>query len=301
MLNPVFSKAADLKYGSKYVLPDHLKKHVASANQSFDSGPELRLQEVFTKEIWEKLRSLGIKKSDLESKDILDICSGTGYLSFHLLERIEKCSVTLTDISPVEINMAKKLLSDKKSVKFCIDDATNMAFADQQFDVVIGNSFLHHYYDLESGLKEILRVLKPGGIFISLHEPKILAIPLEKASPKEYLKALVKPVKYLDSIRYNGDGEVVKESGTDVWIFNSKEIKQSFKNAGYLSIKVANWNIFRPYKVQKHNLHLSNTQKKLSVKQARTLERSIYADKVLSTILPPRFFGSFAIIGYKKK
>jgi len=266
-------------------------------NQDFDTGQELRLQSVFTQEIWHKLKSLDISPDNLNNKQVLDLCCGTGYLTYHLLKQAPKANVTLIDISPDEVNMAKRLLG--KEPRYVIGDVTKTSFPNNSFDVVIGNSFLHHFYDLPAALKEILRIIKPGGVFISLHEPKPLAIPLEKASLNEYLQCLLNQETYVDSIRYKGPGDVVKESGTDVWMFKPSELVDIMTDVGFKPIKVANWNIFRPYIIAKQNLHLTAEFPKYTDSQEQLFRKQVKRDALLSRFLPSIFFGSFAIMGHK--
>ena len=64
------------------------------------------------------------------------------------------------DISDVGIELAKSKGLANTSFQVC--DAHQLPFEDEFFDCVIVNSLLHHL-DLNKGLKEISRVLKPGG------------------------------------------------------------------------------------------------------------------------------------------
>jgi ubiquinone/menaquinone biosynthesis C-methylase UbiE len=52
---------------------------------------------------------------------------------------------------------------DSKSCRFYVMDAHLLQFADSSFDVVLGNGIIHHL-DLPTAMKEVDRVLKPGGV-----------------------------------------------------------------------------------------------------------------------------------------
>jgi ubiquinone/menaquinone biosynthesis C-methylase UbiE len=146
MLNQCFSRkieGVDLK---KYVLPDYLGPIINRANENFDTGRELRLQKVYTYELWARLESLGLGSFDWANKKTLDICCGTGYLSYHLLQRASPKELTLLDISEDEVGQAKALLSKEfpaKNISYVVGDALNSGLPDKSFDVIIGNSFLH--------------------------------------------------------------------------------------------------------------------------------------------------------------
>jgi SAM-dependent methyltransferase len=66
------------------------------------------------------------------------------------------------NIAHCNAKFAKKGI-DQESFKFCVMDAHSLEFADGSFDVVLGNGILHHL-DLPIAMKEIDRVLQPGGI-----------------------------------------------------------------------------------------------------------------------------------------
>lgn len=300
MLNPVFSIKANKKYGSTYILPDVLASHVASANQAYDSGMELRTQECFTTEIWHKLKSHRINPASLNEMDVLDVCAGTGFLSYHLLKRSKPKSLTLMDISKDEINMASKLLGSS-GIKYRVGDVTKTNFPDNSFDCVIGNSFLHHFYNVPETLVEIRRILRPGGVFLSLHEPHAIAIPLEKSSLKEYFVCLRSQDDYVNRMRYSGAGDVMKESGSDVWLFKNTELLEIFSKSGFLMSDISNWNLLRPYIVDRMKLHLGKDKKKLGRFEIVAFSISVCIDGLLRKMLPEKCFGSFSISATKPK
>ena len=52
-----------------------------------------------------------------------------------------------------------------------VADAERMPYDDNTFDVVVGHAVLHHIPDVEQAMREMLRVLKPGGRFVIAGEP----------------------------------------------------------------------------------------------------------------------------------
>src|SRR3954451_10105127 len=65
-------------------------------------------------------------------------------------------------------------------------DATELPFADESFDLVLGHAVLHHLPDLDRAFAEFLRVLRPGGTLLFACEPsrtrdRIAALPKRPA------------------------------------------------------------------------------------------------------------------------
>jgi 2-polyprenyl-3-methyl-5-hydroxy-6-metoxy-1,4-benzoquinol methylase len=115
-----------------------------------------------------------IKEANITSTDqVLEIGCGTGLFT-RKVYALTKASITATDISEELLTEAKKLLPE---AIFKIDDAMNLSFPDNQFDVVFGSSVLHHL-EMEKSIKEIFRVLKPGGRMVfaepNMMNPQIL-------------------------------------------------------------------------------------------------------------------------------
>jgi len=50
-------------------------------------------------------------------------------------------------------------------------DAERIPYDDDTFDLVVGHAVLHHIPDIEQSLREVLRVLQPGGRFVFAGEP----------------------------------------------------------------------------------------------------------------------------------
>lgn len=100
-----------------------------------------------------------------KGKKVLDVGSGNGYvLSKYAKEGAETYGV---DVTPTAIELCRKrfeLLGLKGD--FRVADAENLPFENDTFDCVCSMGVLHHVPDTERAVKEILRVLKPGGRLI---------------------------------------------------------------------------------------------------------------------------------------
>ncbi|WP_028284309.1 bifunctional demethylmenaquinone methyltransferase/2-methoxy-6-polyprenyl-1,4-benzoquinol methylase UbiE [Olleya marilimosa] len=103
-------------------------------------------------------------------ENILDIATGTGDLAINLAETSAKKIIGL-DISSGMLDVGKQKIKAKKldqKIDMVIGDSENMPFDDNTFDAITVAFGVRNFETLENGLKDILRVLKPGGIFVIL-------------------------------------------------------------------------------------------------------------------------------------
>jgi len=99
-------------------------------------------------------------------KAVLEIACGTGRVTKHLRNHFApEVKLIATDFNADMMNVAEGKLNDG-SVVFGIEDAQNLSFADNTFDLVVCQFGLMFLQDKKKGLSEALRVLKPGGRFI---------------------------------------------------------------------------------------------------------------------------------------
>jgi len=102
--------------------------------------------------------------------NVLDIATGTGDLAINLAETSAKKIIGL-DISSGMLDVGKQKIKAKnldQKIDMVIGDSENMPFDDNTFDAITVAFGVRNFETLENGLKDILRVLKPGGIFVIL-------------------------------------------------------------------------------------------------------------------------------------
>lgn len=101
---------------------------------------------------------------DVKGKKVLDLGCGNGQRSLDLLKA--GADVTGIDISSVYVaqaaDAARAAGFEDGRFSFLEMDAHHLAFADNTFDLVVGEGILHHL-DLKASTDEINRVLKPSG------------------------------------------------------------------------------------------------------------------------------------------
>jgi len=101
---------------------------------------------------------------ELKGKRILDLGCGMGDASlFFASQGARVCSI---DISPGMISLVKKMSTKfqfGKNIDARVMVAEKLEFPNEHFDIVFGNGVLHHVIP-SLALKEVYRVLKPGGV-----------------------------------------------------------------------------------------------------------------------------------------
>ena len=110
---------------------------------------------------------------ELQGKRLLDIGSGLGGPSCHLAEK-HGAIVTGVDIEPqlVEISNRRALRRGlAEQVEFRLVEPGSLPFADNSFDVVFGRDSMIHIEDKPALFREVMRVLRPGGIFAASDWP----------------------------------------------------------------------------------------------------------------------------------
>ena len=103
-------------------------------------------------------------------KTILDIATGTGDLAILMANTSAKKIIGL-DISSGMLDVGRKKIEHKhlsKKIEMILGDSENMPFDDNSFDAITVAFGVRNFENLEKGLLEILRVLKPEGIFVIL-------------------------------------------------------------------------------------------------------------------------------------
>ncbi|MCK8824438.1 bifunctional demethylmenaquinone methyltransferase/2-methoxy-6-polyprenyl-1,4-benzoquinol methylase UbiE [Fuchsiella alkaliacetigena] len=136
----------------------------------------------------------------------LDVGAGTGKLSLELAKQLDNSGeVVCMDFSE---NMLKKAKEDLQRSEyhdlfsFKCGDAMDIPFADNQFNAATNALVLRNVEDISTVLKEMKRVVKPGGRVVSLD----LAKPKSKVFSFFYYKYLNKFIPYLGRLIYGKRG-----------------------------------------------------------------------------------------------
>ena len=103
-------------------------------------------------------------------KNILDIATGTGDMAI-LLSQTTAQKIVGLDISAGMLEVGRKKIAQKNlsdKIEMVLGDSENIPYADNTFDAITVAFGVRNFETLEKGLAEILRVLKPDGIFVIL-------------------------------------------------------------------------------------------------------------------------------------
>jgi len=108
---------------------------------------------------------------------VLDVCCGTGDLTFELARRVSPGgSVVGCDFSEPMLDLAreKSARAGAESVRFEWADALALPYDDARFDALTVGFGVRNFADRDRGLREMARVLKPGGrlVILEFTEPR---------------------------------------------------------------------------------------------------------------------------------
>lgn len=163
--------------------------------------------------LWRKRAIKKLRKH--HPKFILDIATGTGDFAMEAL-KLNPEKVTGVDISERMLEIGREKIRKNKvqeKIELLSGDSENLQFQDNFFDAVIVSFGVRNFEDLEKGLGEMLRVLKPGGKVVILEFSKPRKFPFRQIY-NFYFKAILPKIGRLfsgDSAAYTYLPESVQE------------------------------------------------------------------------------------------
>ena len=141
--DPKFVKGAFAKIADRYVVTNHV----------LSIGTDI---------LWR--RKVGRIVSRWNPEHVLDVATGTGDLALEIQKRCPEAKVLGTDFCPEMLAHATE--GGVKETK--VEDAMNLSFEDNTFDVVTAAFGLRNMEDWQKALREMGRVIKPGGHLLVL-------------------------------------------------------------------------------------------------------------------------------------
>lgn len=116
----------------------------------------------------------------LHPQRVLDVATGTGDLAILMARKMPHAEITGGDLSEGMLEVGRRKAASKgvaERIRFVTADAESLPFGEGSFDVVTAAFGVRNFQDLDAGLREMYRVLEPGGeVFIlefSMPEGKI--------------------------------------------------------------------------------------------------------------------------------
>lgn len=131
--------------------------------------------------IWRKkaIREL----SALKPQTILDVATGTGDFAFEAIKILQPKKIIGVDISVGMLDVARKKITERNLQHvFTVEtgDSEGLRFEDNYFDAITVAFGVRNYENLEKGLSDMLRVLKPGGKIVILEFSKPVVFPVKQ-------------------------------------------------------------------------------------------------------------------------
>lgn len=167
----IFAKSFMASKVTPYKDSDRTKKEQVTTMFDTISGSYDDLNRVISFGIDIKWRKKVVELvKQIHPKKILDIATGTADLAINLAETNAQEIVGL-DISPGMLEVGRKKISERElgnTITLVEGDSEAMPFEDNSFDAITVAFGVRNFENLETGLSEILRVLKPNGRFVIL-------------------------------------------------------------------------------------------------------------------------------------
>src|SRR5579885_1144632 len=112
---------------------------------------------------WRKDSVKQMLGGEFKPRMVLDLCAGTGDFALAVKEQAPEAQVVLADFSKPMPFLARNKIQDRPGFELLGADALKLPFHDMAFDAVVCGFGVRNLDSLETGLREIARVLKPGG------------------------------------------------------------------------------------------------------------------------------------------
>ncbi len=128
-------------------------------------------------------RKKAIKQlKNINCNHVLDVATGTADMAI-LTAKIIGCNVIGVDISEDMIQIGKNKVSKanlNNKIQLQIADSENLPFADSTFDAALSAFGVRNFENLEKGLSEMFRVLKPNGKIVILEFSQPQSFPFKQ-------------------------------------------------------------------------------------------------------------------------
>jgi demethylmenaquinone methyltransferase/2-methoxy-6-polyprenyl-1,4-benzoquinol methylase len=172
----------------------------------------------------------------LHPKNILDVATGTGDFAITSYEILKPEKITGIDISDGMLEIGRKKIAKaglENSIELINGDSEAIFFDDNSFDAVTVAFGVRNFENLEKGLSEIKRVLRPGGKLIVLECTKP-SLPVVKQLYHFYMKFVTPKIgkiiaKNNEAYQYLNDSVLqFPEKESFIHILNQSDYRNAF-------------------------------------------------------------------------
>ncbi len=131
--------------------------------------------------------------------------------------------VVASDIQAAYLQHAEPMRAQYPNLSFLVDDITASQFEDASYDLILCTEVIEHIHDSVTALKEMRRILKPGGILV-LSTPQRYS-PLELTAKIAFLPGIIDVVKLI----YR---EPILETG-HINLLTARQVREQLSEAGF--------------------------------------------------------------------
>ena len=186
-------------------------------------------------EYWRR-ETLGVLKN-YPHNHILDVATGTGDFAILAHKILQPESIIAIDISEGMMAVGEKKVREKgleDVITFDSQDCANLKFNDNSFDAVTCSFGVRNFEDIDRSFQEVLRVLKPGGVFmfVELTRP-------EKSPIKELYNTYTEHIMPYLSDMFSTEQKAYNYLPSSIEAFpQGREMMLILKNNGFRKIRL---------------------------------------------------------------
>lgn len=200
---------------------------------------------IFNENTIEHLHRYAIAQTLAKDKKVLDIACGEGYGSNHIAKFAKE--VKGVDISDIDISKAIDKYK-KDNLEFVVGSILDIPFGDKTFDMIVSYETLEHLAEHEVILKEVNRVLKPGGLLI-ISTPNKLNYSDKKSYKNPFHVKELYPEEFKLLVgKYFSNIQMLNQKYLTGSIILSKDCPNHFYNGDYTSLNI-NQNFEEEYNI----------------------------------------------------
>jgi demethylmenaquinone methyltransferase / 2-methoxy-6-polyprenyl-1,4-benzoquinol methylase len=122
-------------------------------------------------DVWWRKRAIACLQTEPRPQEILDVATGTADVAIAMARILKPRRIVGVDIANQMLDIGRVKIRNKaldSIITLETGDSENLRFADASFDAVTVAFGVRNYENLEKGLAEMLRVLRPGGRLVVL-------------------------------------------------------------------------------------------------------------------------------------
>ncbi|WP_426505316.1 class I SAM-dependent methyltransferase [Dactylosporangium sp. McL0621] len=143
-----------------------------------------------------------------EGARVLDAGTGPGRVPLALARAVPGLRIDGVDLSPEMVAEARRAAAAAGAtrVTFTVADVAALPFMDDTFDLIVSSMSLHHWADPAAGVRELRRVLRPGGRMwiydarVALRRGEVPGVP----SRREAVRTGRLPIRLVGRLVYQG-------------------------------------------------------------------------------------------------